>query len=190
MMVAQHSREVTDMNGQNTVVAIYTSHQEAEKAVTLLQSHGFDMKKLSIIGKDFHPEEQILGYYNTGDRMLTWGKRGAFWGLMLGLVFGSGVFFFPGIGMVLVGGPFVGVIVAALETAAVTGGLSAVGAALFSLGIPKNHAIKYETALKADKFLLLAHGTVEEVEKAKSIINDSASEHSEIHFCPVPTGIY
>ena len=38
------------------------------------------MKMLSIVGKDYHTEEHVVGYYTTGDRMLYWGKPGAFWG--------------------------------------------------------------------------------------------------------------
>ena len=50
------------------------------------------------------------------------------------------------------------------------GGLTTVGAGLFSIGIPKDSVVKYESALKADKFILLAHGTAAEVAKAKDII--------------------
>jgi len=38
------------------------------------------MKKLSIVGRDYHTDEHVVGYYNTGDRMKVWGKTGAFWG--------------------------------------------------------------------------------------------------------------
>jgi len=44
-----------------------------------LQRSGFDMKKMSIVGKDYHTDEHVVGYYNTGDRMKYWGKLGAFW---------------------------------------------------------------------------------------------------------------
>jgi len=73
-------------------------------------------------------EEHVVGYYNTGDRMAYWGKLGAFWGGFWGLLFGSAFFWVPGVGQLLVAGPLVGWIVAALEGAAVTGGLSALGA--------------------------------------------------------------
>ena len=39
-----------------------------------LQRAGFDLKKLSIVGKDYHTEEDVVGYYNTGDRMKRWGS--------------------------------------------------------------------------------------------------------------------
>ena len=68
------------MTKMNAVVAIYDSHSQAEEAVKELQRSGIDMKKLSIVGRDYHTEEQVVGYYNTGDRMKAWGKLGAFWG--------------------------------------------------------------------------------------------------------------
>ena len=158
------------MSEQNAVVAVYGTHVEVEEAVRELQRAGIDMRTLSIVGKDSHTDEHVVGYYNTGDRMKYWGKTGAFWGGFWGLLFGSAFFAIPGIGPVLVAGPLVAWIVGALEGAAVFGGLSAIGAGLFGMGIPKDSVVQYETALKTDKFLLMVHGTVSEVEKAKSII--------------------
>src|ERR1700689_2950816 len=142
----------------NSVVAIYGTHSQAEEAVKELQKSGFDMKKMSIVGKDYHTDEHVVGYYNTGDRMKYWGKMGAFWGGIWGLLFGAAFFVVPGIGPVLVAGPVAAWIVAALEGAAVVGGLSAIGAGLYSIGIPKDSILRYEVALKAAKFLLIAHG--------------------------------
>ncbi len=59
-------------------------------------------------------------------------------------------------------------IAGALEGAVVIGGVSALGAGLSSMGIPKDSIVKYETALKTDQFLLIAHGTVAEVAKAQA----------------------
>ncbi len=60
--------------------------------------------------------------------------------------------------------------VAALEGAVVVGGLSALGAGLLSLGIPKNSVVKYEASIKAGKFVLVAHGTAEEAAKARDML--------------------
>jgi uncharacterized membrane protein len=168
-------------NANNAVVAIYKSHAEAEAAVKELQHSGFDMKKLSIVGRDQHTDEHVVGYYNAGDRMKYWGKMGAFWGGVWGLLFGSAFFLIPGIGPLLVAGPLVGWIVGALEGAVVVGGLSAVGAGLFSLGIPKDSILRYESALKTGKFVLIAHGTADEVARARDIINRTNPEALEEH---------
>ena len=75
------------MSNANSVVATFDSHDRAEDAIRELQKSGFDMKKLSIVGKDYQTEENVVGYYTTGDRMLYWGKLGGFWGLLLGSAF-------------------------------------------------------------------------------------------------------
>jgi len=175
------------MSEKNAAVAVYTSHEEAEKAVKALQRAGFDMHMLSIMGKDTHTDEHVVGYYNTGDRMKYWGKTGAFWGGFWGLLFGSAFFAIPGVGPVLVAGPLVAWIVGALEGAALVGGLSAVGAGLYSIGIPKDSIVQYETALKTDKFVLVAHGKPSDVEKARDVIRNTACESVEMH-CSELTG--
>lgn len=169
------------MKENNSIVAIYKNHTDAESAIKELKKAGFDMKKLSIVGKEYQTDENVVGFYNTGDRMATWGKFGAFWGGVWGLVFGSAMFVVPGIGPIVIGGPLVTWVLAALQSAAIVGGLSAIGAGLYSFGIPKDSILKYETALKADKFLVIAHGTIQEIEKAKEIIDQSQAEAAELH---------
>jgi len=164
----------------NSVVAIYETHSQAEEAVKELQRSGFDMKKMSIVGKDYHTDEHVVGYYNTGDRMKYWGKQGAFWGGLWGMLFGA-FFIIPGLGPILVAGPLVAWIVGALEGAVVVGGLSALGAGLYSIGIPKDSVVKYEAALKSDKFLLLAHGTADEVAKARDILQTTQATEVAVH---------
>ena len=169
------------MSEKNSVVAIFESHSQAEDAIRELQKDGFDMKKLSIVGKDYHTDEHVVGYYNTGDRMMYWGKLGAFWGGLWGMLFGSAFFFIPGIGPLVVAGPLVMWIVGALEEAALFGGLSALGAALFSIGIPKNSVVQDETEVKNGKLLLVANGTPEEVEHAKDILHQTQSQTTTVH---------
>jgi len=40
--------------------------------------------------------------------------------------------------------------------------------------------LRYETSLKADKFLLVAHGTADEVERARGIV-ETAGGNVSIH---------
>jgi hypothetical protein len=161
------------MTDTNAVIAVYENHSGAEAAVKELQKSGFDMKKLSVVGKDYHTEEHVVGYYNAGDRMKYWGKWGAFWGGFWGLLFGAAFFWVPAVGPVLVGGPLVAWIVAGLENAALVGGLSALGAGLYSIGIPKNSVVEYEAAVKAGKYVVVAHGTAAQAAKAREILNSS-----------------
>jgi uncharacterized membrane protein len=169
------------MSKVDSVVAVYHTHPEAEEAVKELQKAGIDMQSISIVAKDFHTDEQVVGYYNAGDRMKRWGKTGAFWGGFWGLLFGSAFFAIPGIGPLLVAGPLVAWIVGALEGAVVVGGVSALGAGLFSLGIPKDSVLEYEAAVKSDKFVLIVHGTTAEVAKAKDILETTHIAHLVLH---------
>jgi uncharacterized membrane protein len=169
------------MNDQDNVVAVYEGHTQAEQAVAKLSSASFDIKKISIVGKDYHSEEKVVGYYSTGDRMKSWGGLGAFWGGIWGLLFGAGFFLIPGIGPVLVAGPFLAALIGALESAVVVGGLSALTAGLVSLGIPKDSALKYEAEITAGKFVLVVHGTAAELEQARSILSTTSPITVEKH---------
>jgi hypothetical protein len=134
------------MSDKNAIVAVYDTHQDAENAVYELQKVGFDLQKLSIVGRDHRTDQHIVGCY-----------------------------LLPGIGPVLVAGPLAAYIVRATEAAVVVDGLSAIGCGLFSIGIPKNSALKYESALEADKFLLIAQSTRGELLPAKHIILRAAA---------------
>jgi len=169
------------MTARNVVVAIYKTHIEAEAAVKELQRSSFDMKQLSIVGRDCHTDEHVVGYYNAGDRMKYWGKKGAFWGGIWGLLFGSAFFWVPGVGPLLVAGPLVACIIGAMEGAVVIGGLSAIGAGLYSLGIPKDSIVQYETALTTGRYVLIAHGTPEDTVRARDIIRNTNPEALEEH---------
>jgi len=164
-----------------SVVAIYKTHEQTELAVKCVQEAGVDMQSLSIVAKDTHTDEHVVGYYNAGDRIKYWGKMGALWGGFWGLLFGSAAFMIPGIGPILVAGPLVGWIVAGLEGAVVVGGMSAVGAGLFSLGIPKNSIIKYDVALKTDAYLLLFHGGRDMARRVEELLARSGHESLDTH---------
>jgi uncharacterized membrane protein len=154
----------------SAAVAVYATHDQADEAIKSLQKSGFDMKKLSIVGKDFRTEEHALGYYNTGDRVRFWGKTGAFWGGLVGILFSSAFLLIPVVGHIIVLGPLVSSIIGGLEGAAIGGGTSALFAALVGLGIPKDTVIQYENEVKAGKFLVIAQGTPDEVVRAKATL--------------------
>src|SRR5664279_1575318 len=82
------------MEKLDSVIAVFSDHPAAETAVKKLTVAGFEMKNLSIVGKGYHTDEKVVGFYNTGDRVKFWGTRGAFWGGFWGLFFG-GLFMAP-----------------------------------------------------------------------------------------------
>jgi hypothetical protein len=165
----------------HAVVAVFLHHHDAEAAVRKLASDGFDMTHFSIVGKGYHTEESVVGFYNAGDRIKMWGKNGAFWGGLWSLFFGGVFLTIPVVGSVMVLGHLAAMVVAGIEGAVLVGGLSAIGAALFSIGIPKDSVIHYEEAIKADGFLVLAHGPASEMERAKAIFEANNPTRVDVH---------
>ncbi len=152
------------------VIAVSEFHDAAEAAIKALSKAGFDMGRVSIVGKGYRAEEHALGFYALGDRVRALGAVGGFWGVAWGLLLGSAVFVLPPIGVVAAAGPIAAALVAALEGAAVVGGVTALSAALASTGMPHEQAIKYEADLAADRFLVIVHGSPEDVARARSIL--------------------
>lgn len=169
------------MQTDDAVAAVFATHAEAEAAIKNLAGQGFEMKHLSLIGKGYHTEEQVTGFYNLGDRIKLWGSRGAFWGGMWGLFFGGLFLTIPVVGHVFVLGYLAAAAISAVEGAVVVGGLSAIGAAITSIGIPHDSVLQYETAIKADDFLVMAHGRRTEVERARAVLDSMHPKKLDMH---------
>ncbi len=169
------------MSQNQSVIGIFPEHPAAEAAVQKLAASGIMLKNLSVVGRGYHTEDTAFGFYNIGDRMRFWGTRGAFWGGLWGLLFGGVILAVPVVGHVVVLGYLATAVVSALEGAVVVGGISAVSAALFSVGIPHDSILQYETAIEADGFVVMAHDTPERVALAKAILDESAATHVKIH---------
>ncbi len=160
------------MKEEANVVAMYPDHYTAEQAVVKLRDASFDVTKLSIIEKN-HTDESVAGRETTWEHMKFWGLRGAFRGGMWGLLLGAGFFLIPGVSPALRAGALLGVLVTGLGLAAMVGCLSALAAGLMHLRISKEDAIQCENAITADKFLVIAHGTPEEVAQARLIVGEA-----------------
>jgi hypothetical protein len=165
----------------DAVIAVFADHQSADAAIRQLTSSGVPTKDLSVVGKGYHTDEKVVGFYNTSDRVKFWGVRGAFWGGLWGLFFGGLFMMVPVVGHVVVLGYLAATILSGVETAVVVGGLSAIGAAIYSLGIPKDSVVAYETAIKADGYLVMVRGDAEEVARAKSILGANSPSRMDVH---------
>ncbi len=165
----------------DSIIGVFADHQGAETAIKALTNGGFDMKSLSVVGKGYHTDEKVTGFYNMGDRVKFWGSRGAFWGGFWGLFFGGMFLTIPIVGHVVVLGYLAATLFSGLEGAVTVGGLSALGAALYSIGIPKNSVLNYEADLKADNFLVMAHGSASEMTRAREILGNANPLRMDVH---------
>jgi hypothetical protein len=87
----------------------------------------------------------------------------------------------PGLGQIMVLGYLATIVVSAVEGAILVGGLSALGAALYSAGIPRDSILQYEQAVKADGFLLVVHGAVEELVRARAMLALGNPSRLDLH---------
>ena len=89
----------------SVIVAVYETHTKTEQAVKKLEKADFDMSQLSIVGTDYHNDQQVIAYYNAGNRMKYWGELSGFWGGLWDRLSGAAVFWVPRVGPLLVAGP-------------------------------------------------------------------------------------
>jgi Heat induced stress protein YflT domain len=181
LQVRRLALKENEMEKIDSVIAVFGDHLAAEAAVKKLNAAGFDMKNLSIVGKGYHTDEKVVGFYNTGDRVKFWGTRGAFWGGFWGLFLGGLFMAIPVVGHVVVLGYLAAIVASGIENAVMVGGLGALGAALYSIGVPKDSVLQYETTLKTDRFLVMAHGPAGEVARAKTILGTVNPSSLEVY---------
>lgn len=169
------------MKELNATVGVYDAHDVAVKAVKELNKSGFPMEKVSIIGKELEKVEDVQGYYSWKDPAKVGVGIGAFWGSIFGLLVGVGFVALPGIGGVFVAGSLAAVVIGGLEGAAVGSVGGGLFGALLGLGIGKDKVLKYKQNLEAGKYLVIAHGSEKEVDKARYILESTGAGSLEVH---------
>lgn len=161
------------------IVAVYPDHASAEAAVRMLHQAGFSMEHLSIVGKDFQVTEEPVGFVTAGDYAASGATAGAWVGGIFGLLVGAAFLILPGVGPVVVAGPLSAALLGGLEGALAGAALGGIAGALVGWGVPKDQAMKFESQIKAGKFVVAARGTAEEVARAKSLLEPHGT-HEEM----------
>ena len=158
------------MQKKDLVVAICSSHAEALQTVRRIQQSGFDLKNMSIISRD------KTGRHDTRNRLNLADRRNAPWAAS-----GSALLNIPDLGPIAVAGPLLPAIAEELESASPGGPFSALGAGLHNIGIPSINVPRYETAIKADNYLVVAHCTAHETIRAKQLLGPLSVAEFAVH---------
>ena len=53
--------------------------------------------------------------------------------------------------------------------------------ALTAIGVPKDSVLRYETALKADKFIVIVHGGAADIRRAHEVLTAAGSTDVHAH---------
>jgi hypothetical protein len=164
-----------------SVIAVYDTMSEAEEAVRALDRGAFPIKQVSILSQNLESEKEVHGYITAGDVAKGGAGTGAWVGGLFGILIGAAFIWVPGFGPLLVAGPLAAALLGGIEGAvagAAGGGLLGV---LIGWGVSKQHILKYEERLKGGKYLVVAHGSAEEVAEAHNILEGTGAHELDFH---------
>ena len=166
------ANNTTNTAGRETVVGVFHSHAEAQKAVRELKAAGFTEKQIGIASQQRGDSADAALHHDGSDESkagegaaigaATGLGAGALWGL--GVVAGA----LPAIGPVIAGGTLAAIAASAAGTA-VAGGL--VGG-LIGLGVPEHEADYYHDEFKSGRTIVTVHAG-RDYAKARRIMDES-----------------
>ena len=167
------------MADKHLCVAIYITQAQADEAFSRLRVEGADMDLLSFVGRDTWKD--MVGSRNAGERFLYHGIQGPFWERLWSALRGWGVFWLFEDGPMLVAGPLVRTIIATQEEGHGDRHSSGFEAALAGIGIPQESLSQYEKALMKSQILVFIQGTLDEINHAQGILNETKAINHTIH---------
>lgn len=71
----------------SVVIATYQRYADAQRLVDKLSDEGFEVEHVRIIGRGLHSVEQVVGRMTTGRAAVMGAASGAWFGLLIGLLF-------------------------------------------------------------------------------------------------------
>ena len=166
---------------EHSVVGVYKALGAAEAAVRSLGDGGFPIQKVSIIAKNLEDDRRIHGYVTACDVARSSASTGAWVGGVFGLLAGAAFLWVPGFGPLIVAGSLASALLGGIEGAVAGAAVTGVFGWLLGLGVSQDKILKYEEAVKAGKFLVIAHGPADTVGKARKILAGSGAEPLEMH---------
>lgn len=170
---------------EHSVVGVYKTLGEAEEAVRSLGDGGFPIEQVSIIAQHLKDDRRVHGYVTSCDVAKSAATTGAWVGGVFGLLAGAAFLWVPGVGPLVVAGSLAAVLLGGVEGAVVGAATTGLLGWLVGLGISREKILKYEQAVRAGKFLVVAHGTAEAVMYARELLTGSPAEHLD-HHTPAP----
>ncbi|MDD4169203.1 MAG: hypothetical protein PHD36_02890 [Desulfotomaculaceae bacterium] len=159
-----------------TVVGLFNSREQAEKAVSALRERGFH-EEISVVAADHEKTggnfQQRAGQIDQGNNISSGVTTGGLLGGLAGLAMGAGALVIPGIGPILAAGPIAGVL-----SGAATGGLAG---GLIDWGIPAERGQFFEEQVKEGKILASVRTEDTKINDAASVMRDNGAQNVETH---------
>jgi hypothetical protein len=174
-------RKEQTMSQESSVIGVYANIDQADEAVQKLGQGGFPIQHVSVITQNLGSERKVHGFVTSCDVARSSARTGAWVGGIFGALVGAAFIWVPGVGPMIVAGSLAAALLGGIEGAVATAAGAGVLGWLTSLGISKQHIVKYEVSLRAGKALVIAHGTPEEIKKAQTILSGTAPAELTAH---------
>jgi len=156
------------------VTGVFSSRDEAERAVAELRKSGFYTNEISIVAKDDRQgqTDENNNDDNLGMGMMSSGTAtGGILGGIAGLALGAGAIAIPGLGPIIAAGPIAGML-----SGAATGGIAG---GLLDWGIPEERGKYYEDEVRKGKILAIVRSEDQKVDKAAEIFRQNGAKDVE-----------
>ncbi|WP_228060453.1 MULTISPECIES: general stress protein [unclassified Coleofasciculus] len=178
MVLGQHKR----------AIGIFSTRQEAKRALQELRDAGFPMSKISIIARDSDRIAGVNVQDDTGNEAAEGAAAGAVTGGVaggiIGLIGALSAITVPGVGPILVGGAIASVIGTTLAGGAIGTAAGGLLGALMGLGIPESEAYIYHDRLERGEYLVIVDGTDEDMKRAASVLTLRGVQEWRIYEIP------
>ena len=169
------------MSQQSSVVGVYEKLSAAEAAVKKLDEGKFPIQQISVVAKDIQDEKKVHGYVTACDVSKSGAKTGAWMGGLFGALVGAAFIWVPGVGLAVVAGSLSAALLGGVEGALAGSAMGGILSGLAAWGISKQHILKYEESVKAGSYLLVAHGSPDEVALAQNLLRGTGAVELNAH---------
>jgi len=168
-----------NMPDKNTCILSYSNSQEVLQAIRKLQANNFNLSTVSIIGNGNDKNECVVGIYRKAGQTRFYGAQAMFWESLWQTFDGELFLMVPESESLTAAGLIVSLLVKEQDDVDIHG-FSVLGAALFKMGVPGESIHQYESAIKAEKILLIVNARRTEVERSCEILH-SESQRATVH---------
>ncbi|MFM9268271.1 general stress protein [Tychonema sp. BBK16] len=184
MALGQHKR----------AVGSFSNYRDTELALTELQSSGFPMSKVSVVGENLD-QGKVAGAKaskSTDEKVGGGAKAGATAGVvtggLIGLLGSIGALAIPGVGPVMAGGALATLLADTAVGGAIGAAAGSVVGGLVGLGVPEAQAKVYSDRISRGEYLVFVEGTDSEIATAERIFSVRGIQDWGIYDVPTDSG--
>jgi len=175
-------------------VGSFSNYRDTELALMELQSAGFPMNKVSVVGENLD-EGKVAGANvskSTDGKVGGGAKAGATAGVvtggLIGLLGSVGALAIPGVGPVMAGGALATLLADTAVGGAIGAAAGGLVGGLVGLGVPEDKAKVYSDRVSRGEYLVFVEGTDTEIATAERIFSVRGIQDWGIYDVPADSG--